>query len=59
MPKYFIISKNRNNSSNFHGNSRENVFNNEICEELSLKLDGIDHNLLVYVDYDTFNSIGN
>lgn len=42
------------NSSNFHSNIRENVFNNEIREKLFLESDEMNDSLVIYAGNDTF-----
>ena len=55
--KIFSILKNRINSSNFYNNSKHNVFSNETHEESSLKLDGINDSLIIYIRNNIFNNI--
>ena len=47
------------NYFNFHNNSRENVFANKIHETSSMKLDGMNDNLVVCEENNKFNSIDN
>lgn len=58
--KHFFYLKKKINSSSFYGKGRENVFNKKIKKKKpSLKLNGMNDSLVIYVRNDTFDSINN